>query len=144
MAKDDVRREAESLRAEIERHNRLYYQDAAPEISDRDYDRLMLRLTEIEAAHPELEALYAARAGREALVIEVASNGCTAKPDFAFYVERAGEAATLSFARKRLDPCRSFAMGKAEFSFTWAELGLDPRRPVFLLNPLAAWTGPGA
>ncbi|WP_374578704.1 hypothetical protein [Phenylobacterium sp.] len=97
-----------------------------------------------QAAHPELERLYAARAGREALVIEVASNGCTAKPDFAFYVERAGEAATLSFARKRLDPCRSFAMGKTELSFTWAELGLDPRRPVFLLNPLAAWTGPGA
>lgn len=97
-----------------------------------------------QAAHPELEALYAARAGREALVIEVASNGCTAKPDFAFYVERAGEAATLSFARKRLDSCRSFAMGKTELSFTWAELGLDPRRPVFLLNPLAAWTGPGA
>ena len=97
-----------------------------------------------QAAHPELEALYAARVGREALVIEVASNGCTAKPDFAFYVERAGEAATLSFARKRLDPCRSFAMGKTELSFTWAELGLDPRRPVFLLNPLAAWTGPGA
>lgn len=97
-----------------------------------------------QAAHPELEALYAARAGREALVIEVASNGCTAKPDFAFYVERAGEAATLSFARKRLDSCRSFAVGKTELSFTWAELGLDPRRPVFLLNPLAAWTGPGA
>ena len=97
-----------------------------------------------QAAHPELEALYAARAGREALVIEVASNGCTAKPDFAFYVERAGEAATLSFARKRLDSCRSFAIGKTELSFTWAELGLDPRRPVFLLNPLAAWTGPGA
>lgn len=97
-----------------------------------------------QAAHLELEALYAARAGREALVIEVASNGCTAKPDFAFYVERAGEAATLSFARKRLDSCRSFAMGKTELSFTWAELGLDPRRPVFLLNPLAAWTGPGA
>jgi hypothetical protein len=97
-----------------------------------------------QAAHPELEALYAARVGREALVIEVASNGCTAKPDFAFYVERAGEAATLSFARKRLDPCRSFAMGKTELSFTWTELGLDPRRPVFLLNPLAPWTGPGA
>ena len=97
-----------------------------------------------QAAHPELEALYAARAGREALVIEVASNGCTAKPDFAFYVERAGEAKTLSFARKRLDPCRSFAMGKTELSFTWAELGLDPRRPVVLLNPLAAWTGPGS
>ena len=54
MAKDDVRRELETLRAEIDRHNRLYYLDAAPEISDREYDRLMERLTEIEAAHPEL------------------------------------------------------------------------------------------
>jgi len=44
----------EKLRAEIERHNRLYYVEAAPEISDRRYDRLMDRLRELEAAHPEL------------------------------------------------------------------------------------------
>jgi DNA ligase (NAD+) len=54
MAKDDLRREAESLRVEIERHNRLYYLEAAPEISDREYDRLLDRLKEIEAEHPEL------------------------------------------------------------------------------------------
>ena len=95
-------------------------------------------------AHPELEPLYSASAGREALVIQVSSNGCTRKEDFAFYVERKGEATTLSFARKKLDPCRSFAMGKTELFFTWAELGLDQRTPVMLLNPLAAWTGPGA
>ena len=28
----------ETLRREIERHNRLYYVEAAPEISDREYD----------------------------------------------------------------------------------------------------------
>lgn len=95
-------------------------------------------------AHPELESLYSAVAGREALVIAVASNGCTQKGDFTFYVERKGPAVTLSFARKRLDQCRSFAMGKTELSFTWAELGLSAREPVFLLNPLAAWAGPGA
>lgn len=95
-------------------------------------------------AHPELESLYSAVAGREALVIQVASNGCTQKGDFAFYVERKGPATTLSFARKRLDQCRSFAMGKTQLSFTWAELGLADREPVFLLNPLAAWTGPGS
>lgn len=93
--------------------------------------------------HPELEALYAANAGREALVIQVPSNGCTKKEDFAFYVERKGEATTLSFARRKLDPCRSFVMGKTELTFTWAELGLDQRTPVVLLNPLTAWTGPG-
>ncbi|MHC5538071.1 NAD-dependent DNA ligase LigA [Singulisphaera rosea] len=49
-----VEREVAELRAEIEAHNRLYYLDAAPIISDRDYDRLMERLQSLEAAHPEL------------------------------------------------------------------------------------------
>ena len=92
----------------------------------------------------ELEPLYAAKAGREALTIRVASNGCTAKADFAFYVERRGAAATLAFGRKHVDPCKSFAQGQTELSFTWEELGLAPRSAVVLLNPLTAWTGPGA
>ncbi len=44
----------ERLRREIERHNRLYYNEAAPEISDAEYDRLFQELVELEAAHPEL------------------------------------------------------------------------------------------
>jgi hypothetical protein len=90
----------------------------------------------------ELEALYAAEAGRDAITIRVSSNGCTVKADFAFFVERKGNAVTLAFGRKRLDTCKSFAMGHADLTFTWAELGLEPRTPVFLLNPLTAWTGP--
>ena len=77
-------------------------------------------------------------------MISVSSNGCTAKADFAFHVARSGEATTLAFGRKRLDTCKSFAMGKTDLSFTWAELGVAPRTPVVLLNPLAAWTGPGS
>lgn len=92
----------------------------------------------------ELEPLFAARAGRDAVTISVSSNGCTAKADFAFYVERKGPATTLAFGRRKLDTCKSFAMGRTELTFTWAELGLEPRTPVFLLNPLIAWTGPGA
>jgi hypothetical protein len=91
----------------------------------------------------ELEPLYVARAGRDALTIRVSSNGCTKKEDFAFYVERKGEAVTLSFGRTRLDTCKSFAQGHADLTFSWAELGLGARSPVFLLNPLVAWTGPG-
>ena len=41
------------LTKELERHNRLYYQDAAPEISDADYDKLYRELEQLEAAHPE-------------------------------------------------------------------------------------------
>lgn len=42
------------LSAELERHNRLYYLDAAPEISDREFDLLLRQLIDLEAAHPEL------------------------------------------------------------------------------------------
>lgn len=41
------------LRRELERHNELYYQHAAPVISDREFDALMRELQELEAAHPE-------------------------------------------------------------------------------------------
>ena len=92
----------------------------------------------------ELEPLYSAVAGKDALTIRVNSNGCTAKADFAFYLERRAGTVSVAFARKRVDTCKSFAMGKAEIAFTWAELGLDPRTPVFLLNPVTAWTGPGS
>jgi len=92
----------------------------------------------------ELEPLYAARAGRDGLTLRVASNGCTAKADFAFYLDRKGEAAQIAFARRKLDACKSFAQGSSEITFSWSELGLEPRTPVFLLNPLVAWTGPGA
>jgi hypothetical protein len=96
------------------------------------------------APFAELEPLYSADAGREALTIRVASNGCTRKEDFAVYVERRGESATLAFGRRRLDVCKSFAMGSQALTFTWAELGVSPRTPLFLLNPLTPWTGPGS
>jgi DNA ligase (NAD+) len=47
---------AEQLRAEIRRHEELYYVQAAPEISDAGFDALMHELKALEAAHPELLA----------------------------------------------------------------------------------------
>ena len=44
----------ERLREEIRDHDGKYYVDAAPEISDRDYDRLLEELKKLEAEHPEL------------------------------------------------------------------------------------------
>jgi DNA ligase (NAD+) len=49
-------KEIEKLRAKIRLHNRKYYVEANPEISDLEYDRLMQKLQAIEAAHPELIA----------------------------------------------------------------------------------------
>jgi len=44
--------EIDKLRADLERHNRLYY-EGRPEISDYDFDQMMRRLQELEAKHPQ-------------------------------------------------------------------------------------------
>ena len=44
----------EKLRAELRRHETLYYVLDTPEISDAEYDALMRRLQELEQQHPEL------------------------------------------------------------------------------------------
>ena len=91
-----------------------------------------------------LEPVYTVSADDEVLAIRVASNGCTKKEDFAFFVERTPAGARVAFGRKRLDTCRTFARGRVELRFTWEELGLDGRSGVFLANPLVAWAGAGA
>ena len=44
------------LRAEIERHDRLYYVEARPVIGDRDYDLLYDELLGLERKYPELRS----------------------------------------------------------------------------------------
>jgi len=51
---DKLLNEYKSLIAEIERHNRLYYDNDEPEISDYEYDMLMQRLKKIEAENPDI------------------------------------------------------------------------------------------
>ena len=54
LTEDEARAELASLAEEIKYHDRLYYTDAAPEISDADYDALRRRNGDIEARFPEL------------------------------------------------------------------------------------------
>ncbi len=48
-----VRNQIDRLRETIRHHGYLYYVMDAPEISDAEYDALLNRLRELEAAHPE-------------------------------------------------------------------------------------------
>lgn len=52
--RDEAAARIRFLRGELERHNRLYYVDAQPEISDREYDALYRELEDLERAHPDL------------------------------------------------------------------------------------------
>ncbi|OWK41771.1 NAD-dependent DNA ligase LigA [Fimbriiglobus ruber] len=55
MAKPTHAARAAELRKLIEYHNHKYYTDAEPEISDREFDRLLDELKQIEADHPKLD-----------------------------------------------------------------------------------------
>ena len=53
MAQAPAERAAE-LRATLDEHNRKYYVDAAPSITDREFDKLLQELIDLEENHPEL------------------------------------------------------------------------------------------
>lgn len=54
MELEQARKRAEELRAVIERNNRLYYDQDAPELEDFEYDRLTQELKALEKEFPEL------------------------------------------------------------------------------------------
>ncbi len=53
LAENNVKTEIENLRAEINRHNELYYQKSEPEIADAEFDALLAKLKKLEEENPE-------------------------------------------------------------------------------------------
>jgi DNA ligase (NAD+) len=53
-AQKEAEKKIAELREEIRKHDRLYYENAAPIISDREYDRLYKELVDLEAQFPDL------------------------------------------------------------------------------------------
>ncbi len=53
----EAQERAARLRAELSRHERLYYNEAKPEISDSEYDALFRELESLEAEHADLVSL---------------------------------------------------------------------------------------
>ena len=53
-SQDQIADEVAALRDQIHRHDYLYYTLGKPEISDRDYDKLLQQLKSLEAQRPDL------------------------------------------------------------------------------------------
>ena len=51
---EQAKQRVQELRTVIEKNNRLYYDQDAPELEDFEYDALTRELKELEAAYPEL------------------------------------------------------------------------------------------
>ena len=56
MPASNVSSRVRELRRLIAHHDKLYYEQAAPEVTDREYDALLRELQDLEAAHPDLRA----------------------------------------------------------------------------------------
>ena len=54
MEEKEAAKRLRELRGEIRKHDRLYYEQAAPVISDREYDRLYRELVDLEKQFPDL------------------------------------------------------------------------------------------
>jgi len=50
----DIKHQIDELRRTIDHHNYKYYVEALPEISDREFDKLLEELKKLEQAHPDL------------------------------------------------------------------------------------------
>jgi len=83
---------------------------------------------------PELEPV-AVSAGRDGLVVRLASKGCAAKADVVFRVDRAGGKTVLAFARRRLETCRFGEVGTVDLAFSYEELGLKRGERFGVANP---------
>ena len=58
MNQEEAKREIEQLTALIAYHNKLYFQEARPEISDYEYDQLVERLAKLEQQFPDLKLAH--------------------------------------------------------------------------------------
>jgi DNA ligase (NAD+) len=54
LSANQIETELRQLRADINHHNNLYYQRSEIEISDQEFDKLLERLKQLEAEHPQL------------------------------------------------------------------------------------------
>src|SRR6184192_514170 len=54
MDRTEAEKNIAQLREEIRKHDRLYHEEAAPVISDREYDRLYKQLVDLETQFPDL------------------------------------------------------------------------------------------
>ena len=56
LTKEEALLRVQNLRTQIAYHQKRYYDEDAPEISDAEYDRLFYELIALEQTYPELDA----------------------------------------------------------------------------------------
>jgi hypothetical protein len=105
---------------------------------------LMLATPALAAQIPTIEPVYGVIAGPTGITVRMPSNGCTKKSDLTAAISNNPPRPMILIARKHPDTCQSFAAGRVEITYAYAELGLKPGQPFSFANPLVADPTPGA
>lgn len=108
LSSADAKSFAEKLREQIKFHNRLYYQEDNPQITDQEYDFLLRLLESLEQAFPELAlaesptkkvgASASARFAKLAHIKPMLSlNNCFDEEEFTDFIEKAQRFLNISY-----------------------------------------------
>ncbi len=91
---------------------------------------------------PDIEPIYGVVVGKAGVTVRLASNGCTKKSDLTVAVSKSSARPLVLIARKHPDTCKSFAAGRAEVVYSFAELGIELGQAFSLANPLVSDPSP--
>ncbi|MNQ91866.1 hypothetical protein D3C85_1072650 [compost metagenome] len=83
-----------------------------------------------------LEAVRKVDFDGQRMNVVVGSNGCTEASSFEVKIKD-GDPAELSLTRRAPDLCKALVREGVVVSWTYAELGLEARQPVRVLNPIS-------
>lgn len=83
------------------------------------------------------EPIFSAEVSKDALIVRVASNGCTKAESFDVDVDkRASEHYVVQVDRKKPDLCKAYLPDGVSLTFTFEELEIPAGALVRLANPL--------
>lgn len=86
---------------------------------------------------PSGEAVYAVEIAKDALLVRVASNGCTKNDSFDVDVDGHGaNFFVVRLERKKADPCKAYLPDGVSLAFAFQDLGIPEGGLVRLANPL--------
>ena len=77
MKKEDLKKKYNLKLKELEKHNRLYYQNSKPIISDSNYDRLKSEISELERKYKFLNSKNSPNIGFKKLLYGIFSTPTT-------------------------------------------------------------------
>ncbi len=98
--------------------------------------KVLMTMSLLHAEGGISEKIFDYTVSAHGISVRVPSNGCTWRGSFSLEKAVHGGLRTVRFLREIPDQCRAYLPGGVSLRYSYAELGLEPSRPFFILNDL--------